>query len=166
MNKLVRDKTRFGGKHHEISHSSRFHYRCALIPAISFAQSNQPLTCAEVKARLAQIESADYNPATANSYDCPANIQRAEARAAAQYGTAAGSYGGVTNTTSSVRCTRQFGSWRQCTVNLRRPLRVPDAGPIVINSALRYLGVLQQADRCPEKQLETSWQEVNLATFG
>jgi hypothetical protein len=71
------------------------------IPVISFAQSNQPLTRAEVKAQLVQIEAAGYNPATANSYDYPANIQRAEARVAAQNGTAAGSYGGVANTTSA-----------------------------------------------------------------
>ncbi len=57
------------------------------IPAVSFAQStqsNQPLTRAEVKAQLIQIEKAGYNPATANDYDYPANIQAAEARVAAQ----------------------------------------------------------------------------------
>ncbi|KLU23108.1 hypothetical protein EOS_27190 [Caballeronia mineralivorans PML1(12)] len=72
------------------------------VPAVSFAQStqsNQPLTRAEVKAQLIQIEKAGYNPATANDYDYPANIQAAEARVAAQNG-GASSYGGVANGTS------------------------------------------------------------------
>ena len=75
------------------------------IPAVSFAQStqstqsNQPLTRAEVKAQLIQIEKAGYNPATANDYDYPANIQAAEARVAAQNGGATG-YGGVATGTS------------------------------------------------------------------
>jgi Domain of unknown function (DUF4148) len=67
------------------------------IPAVSFAQSSQqPLTRAEVKAQLIQIEKAGYNPGTANDYDYPANIQAAEARVAAQNG-GASSYGGVAN---------------------------------------------------------------------
>jgi hypothetical protein len=68
------------------------------VPAVSFAQSSQqPLTRAEVKAQLIQIEKAGYNPATANDYDYPANIQAAEARVAAQHGS---SYGGVANGSS------------------------------------------------------------------
>jgi len=71
------------------------------VPAVSFAQSNQqPLTRAEVKAQLIQLEKAGYNPATANDYDYPANIQAAEARVAAQNGGATG-YGGVANGTSN-----------------------------------------------------------------
>jgi hypothetical protein len=54
----------------------------------SFAQSSQPLTRAQVRAELVQLEKAGYNPATANDYDYPANIQAAEARVAAQNGTA------------------------------------------------------------------------------
>jgi hypothetical protein len=69
-------------------------------PVLSFAQSNQPLTRAEVKAQLMQIEAAGYNPGTANSYDYPANVQRAEARVAAQNGDSA-SYGGTADTTSA-----------------------------------------------------------------
>ena len=34
-------------------------------PVASFAQSEQPLTRAEVKAQLKQIEQAGYNPAAA-----------------------------------------------------------------------------------------------------
>ncbi|WP_438394987.1 DUF4148 domain-containing protein [Caballeronia sp. DA-9] len=69
------------------------------VPAVSFAQSNQPLTRAQVKAELVQIEAAGYNPATANDYDYPANIQAAEARVAAQNGAQTG-YGGVSSGTS------------------------------------------------------------------
>jgi len=70
------------------------------VPAVSFAQSNQqPLTRAEVKAQLVQIEKAGYNPATSNDYDYPANIQAAEARVATQ-NSATSSYGGVANGSS------------------------------------------------------------------
>jgi len=53
-------------------------------PVASFAQSEQPLTRAEVKAQLKQIEQAGYNPATAVDANYPADIQAAEARIAAQ----------------------------------------------------------------------------------
>ncbi|CAB3716961.1 hypothetical protein LMG22037_04433 [Paraburkholderia phenoliruptrix] len=53
-------------------------------PVASFAQSEQPLTRAEVKAQLKQIEQAGYNPATAVDANYPADIQAAEARVAAQ----------------------------------------------------------------------------------
>jgi Domain of unknown function (DUF4148) len=69
------------------------------VPVVSFAQSNQPLTRAQVKAELVQIEAAGYNPATANDYDYPGNIQAAEARVAAQKAATTG-YGGVSNGSS------------------------------------------------------------------
>ncbi|WP_179404992.1 DUF4148 domain-containing protein [Burkholderia guangdongensis] len=50
-------------------------------PAASFAQSNQPLTRAEVRAELAQVEKAGYNPNDWMNY--PANIQAAQAKVAA-----------------------------------------------------------------------------------
>ncbi|CAB3727869.1 DUF4148 domain-containing protein [Paraburkholderia rhynchosiae] len=53
-------------------------------PLASFAQSEQPLTRAEVKAQLKQIEQAGYNPAAAVDANYPADIQAAEARIAAQ----------------------------------------------------------------------------------
>ncbi|MGF6774768.1 hypothetical protein P3T18_007289 [Paraburkholderia sp. GAS199] len=53
-------------------------------PVASFAQSEQPLTRAEVKAQLSQIEAAGYNPARAVDSTYPADIQAAEARVAAQ----------------------------------------------------------------------------------
>lgn len=56
-------------------------------PVASFAQSEQPLTRAEVKAQLVQIEKAGYNPAVATDSTYPADIQAAEARVAAQNAT-------------------------------------------------------------------------------
>lgn len=53
-------------------------------PVVSFAQSNEPVTRAQVREQLIQLEKAGYNPATANDYDYPANIQAAEARVAEQ----------------------------------------------------------------------------------
>ena len=53
-------------------------------PVAVFAQSNQPLTRAQVREELAQIEKAGYNPARSNPYEYPANVQAAEARVAAQ----------------------------------------------------------------------------------
>ena len=53
-------------------------------PVVSFAQSNEPLTRAQVREQLIQVEKAGYNPATSDDYDYPANIQAAEARVAAE----------------------------------------------------------------------------------
>jgi len=53
-------------------------------PVAVFAQSSQPLTRAQVKEELIQIEKAGYNPALANPSEYPENIQAAEARVAAQ----------------------------------------------------------------------------------
>jgi Domain of unknown function (DUF4148) len=56
-------------------------------PVASFAQSNQPVTRAQVRAELVQLEKAGYNPGSDN-FDYPANIQAAQARVDAQNGTA------------------------------------------------------------------------------
>ncbi|KAE8755743.1 MULTISPECIES: DUF4148 domain-containing protein [Paraburkholderia] len=56
-------------------------------PVASFAQSNQPLTRAEVRAQLVQLEKAGYNP-IGDHVDYPANLQAAQARVDAQNGTA------------------------------------------------------------------------------
>jgi hypothetical protein len=67
------------------------------MPAVSFAQqSNGPVTRAQVRAELVQLEKAGWRPAMGmgNSPDYPAGIQAAEARVAAQNGAASG-YGGV-----------------------------------------------------------------------
>lgn len=50
------------------------------VPAVSFAQqSNGPLTRAQVKAELVQLEKAGYSP-NADRIDYPNEIQAAEAR--------------------------------------------------------------------------------------
>jgi hypothetical protein len=56
-------------------------------PVASFAQSNQPVTRAQVRAELVQLEKAGYNPANDN-FAYPASIQAAQARVDAQNGTA------------------------------------------------------------------------------
>jgi hypothetical protein len=56
------------------------------VPAVSFGQpSNGPLTRAQVRAQLIQLERAGYNPAEGNrGSHYPRDIQAAEARVAAQ----------------------------------------------------------------------------------
>jgi hypothetical protein len=67
------------------------------VPAVSFAQSVQPLTRAQVRAELVQLEQAGYNPG--NGYDAtyPRDIQAAEARVHA----ADSAYGPSTNGSSA-----------------------------------------------------------------
>lgn len=52
-------------------------------PVLSFAQSNAPLTHAEVRADLVRVEQAGYTPG-ANDINYPADIQAAETKIAAQ----------------------------------------------------------------------------------
>ncbi|HEX7932265.1 MAG TPA: DUF4148 domain-containing protein [Paraburkholderia sp.] len=71
-------------------------------PLAAFAQSNQPVTRAQVRAELVQLEKAGYNPSTANSDDYPENIQAAEARIAAENRTAQSTgYGSATDGSSN-----------------------------------------------------------------
>lgn len=63
-------------------------FAAALVaPVASFAQSNQPVSRAQVRAELVQLEKAGYNP-IGDQIDYPANIQAAQARVDAQNGTA------------------------------------------------------------------------------
>jgi uncharacterized protein DUF4148 len=55
-------------------------------PVAVFAQTSQPLTRAEVRSQLVQLEKAGYNPAIADNATYPADIQAAEAKVAAQNG--------------------------------------------------------------------------------
>ena len=64
-----------------------------------FAQSSQPVTRAQVRAELIQLEKAGYDPSARNDATYPAEIQAAEAKVAAQNG-AANSYGGVVSGSS------------------------------------------------------------------
>jgi hypothetical protein len=69
------------------------------IPAVSsFAQSSQaPVTRAQVKSELVQLENAGYNPGSDDHTTYPAQIQAAEAKVAAQNGQSG--YGGVADGT-------------------------------------------------------------------
>lgn len=54
-------------------------------PVASFAQaSQQPVTRAEVKNQLIQLEQAGYNPATSNDATYPSDVQAAEHRVQAE----------------------------------------------------------------------------------
>jgi hypothetical protein len=64
-------------------------------PALSFAQSNAPVTRAQVRAELVQLEKAGYHPGDDQTH-YPVAVQAAEARVAAQNGATSG-YGGVAN---------------------------------------------------------------------
>jgi hypothetical protein len=68
-------------------------------PVAVFAQSNQPVTRAQVRAELIQLEKAGYNPARGQDPYYPADIQAAEAKVAAQNGATSG-YGGVASGSS------------------------------------------------------------------
>lgn len=66
-------------------------------PLASFAQqSNAPVTRAEVRAELVQLERAGYTPAKRDNATYPADIQAAEARVAEQNSATEG-VGGVTS---------------------------------------------------------------------
>jgi Domain of unknown function (DUF4148) len=67
-------------------------------PAVAFAQSNGPVTRAQVRAELVQLEQAGYH-VSAGHTTYPAEIQAAEAKVAAQNGAASG-YGGVVSGSS------------------------------------------------------------------
>ncbi|MBC8741789.1 DUF4148 domain-containing protein [Paraburkholderia sp. UCT31] len=74
-----------------------------VVPAVSFAQDvTAPLTRAEVRADLVQVEQAGYRP-SANDLHYPTDIQAAEARIHAQDATTPGSMavGGVSMNGSS-----------------------------------------------------------------
>ncbi|MFM0209617.1 DUF4148 domain-containing protein [Paraburkholderia sediminicola] len=67
-------------------------------PVAVFAQSNQPVTRAQVRAELIELEKAGYNPAHGADPHYPEDIQAAEAKVAAQH--AETGFGGVANGSS------------------------------------------------------------------
>jgi hypothetical protein len=70
------------------------------VPAVSFAQAQQqPVTRAEVRAELVQLQKAGYNPSSDNT-QYPKNIEAALARVHAEDGSAAAAYGGVAQSTA------------------------------------------------------------------
>ena len=76
----------------------------AIPAASSFAQasaaSNGPVTRAQVRAELVQLEQAGYRPGAGDHTSYPVQLQAAEARVAAENGAAAG-YGGVADGSSA-----------------------------------------------------------------
>jgi hypothetical protein len=71
------------------------------IPAVSsFAQSDAPVSRAQVRAELVQLEKAGYQPGAGDQATYPLQIQAAEARVAAQNNAATG-YGGVSGGSSA-----------------------------------------------------------------
>ncbi|SDH95808.1 DUF4148 domain-containing protein [Paraburkholderia phenazinium] len=69
-------------------------------PVAVFAQSNQPVTRAQVRAELVQLEKTGYHPGVGDNTTYPAQIQAAEAKLAAQNG--ATDVGGVANGSSEM----------------------------------------------------------------
>ena len=55
-------------------------------PVAVFAQSNQPVTRAEVRAQLVQLEQTGWRPGEGEHTTYPAQIQAAEAKVAARNG--------------------------------------------------------------------------------
>ncbi|QGZ64457.1 DUF4148 domain-containing protein [Paraburkholderia acidisoli] len=51
-----------------------------MLPARAFAQTNAPVTRAQVKAELRALEQVGYNPAISEDINYPSDIQAAEAR--------------------------------------------------------------------------------------
>jgi hypothetical protein len=72
-------------------------------PALSFAQSNGPVTRAEVRADLVRVEQAGYQPGVGEDINYPADIQAAEAKIAAQdsHKLSNDAVGGVAQTSTS-----------------------------------------------------------------
>jgi len=67
-------------------------------PLASFAQSSQPLSRAQVRAELVQVENAGYTPSRGRDPYYPSDIQAAEAHVAAQNDTTG--YGPTTRAAS------------------------------------------------------------------
>jgi hypothetical protein len=55
-----------------------------IVPVASFAQSNGPVTRAQVRAELVQLEKAGYSPARGSDPHYPDDLLAAEAKVAAQ----------------------------------------------------------------------------------
>ena len=68
-------------------------------PVVSFAQSNSPVTRAQVRAELLQLEQAGYHVGDGDNAHYPEAIQAAEAKVAARNGATSG-FGGVASGSS------------------------------------------------------------------
>lgn len=63
------------------------------VPVAAFAQSNHPITRAQVRAELIELEQAGYHPGNGEDATYPAGIQAAQAKVAARHN--ATGFGGV-----------------------------------------------------------------------
>lgn len=70
------------------------------LPVVSFAQSNQPLTRAEVRAQRVELQKAGYNPAS-DEAQYPINIEAVQARVDAQQNIVNSSYGAASGFASA-----------------------------------------------------------------
>ncbi|WP_322028567.1 DUF4148 domain-containing protein [Paraburkholderia sp. J76] len=109
----------------------------AAAPALSFAQSNEPVTRAQVRAELVQLQNAGYNPA-ADETQYPRNIQAALARVeASQVAQQAGaaSYGGMTAGSSDAGASHNATTAAGHPHAARAPQDdIPGLGPIYAHS--------------------------------
>ena len=71
-----------------------------IVPVASFAQSNGPVTRAQVRAELVQLEKAGYRVGDGDNAHYPEAIQAAQAKVAALNGANSG-FGGVANASQS-----------------------------------------------------------------
>jgi opacity protein-like surface antigen len=70
-------------------------------PVAAFAQSNQPVTRAQVRAELVQLEQIGWRPGQGDRTTYPAQIQAAEAKVAAENGSTSGVGGVVSGSSES-----------------------------------------------------------------
>lgn len=70
-----------------------------LVAAPAFAHSSEPLTRAQVRAQLVQLEKAGYNPLADCPGECPEGLRRAEAVVAEQQNNGNTAYGPALNGT-------------------------------------------------------------------
>jgi hypothetical protein len=81
-------------------------------PVVSFAQqSNAPVTRAQVRAELVQLEKAGYHVGDGDHTTYPAEIQAAEAKVAAQNGAASGYGGAVSGSSEAGRPAVSKADW-------------------------------------------------------
>jgi type II secretory pathway pseudopilin PulG len=72
------------------------------LPTLAFAQNdNSPVTRAQVRAELVQLERAGYSPATGENPNYPSDIQAAEAKVASEQSRASAPVGGAATWGSS-----------------------------------------------------------------
>ncbi|MFL9902466.1 DUF4148 domain-containing protein [Paraburkholderia fungorum] len=81
------------------------------MPAVSFAQSNGPVTRAQVRAELVQIEKAGYHVSDGEHTSYPVGIQAAEAKVAAENGVASGYGGAIAGSSEAGRPVVSTADW-------------------------------------------------------